>query len=433
MRIVILPSWCPSRNAPHAGSFFLEQAHALAMACPDWQISIVLHDLARARAPLSRPWRLPRFFLDVLRRKKLRITRAASGLMCYEVFLPYLPYRRKMDAYEVSARSLAAHCDIALASIELMSGPADMVHAEACYPAGAALAYLRRAANAVFCLSEHLGPFPPASLCDRAGTPHKIIHNAYRSAHLHSAVSTAIAAKIRALGLSEHVAIMPNFLPDSLGAPSLHAYSKNSDVMRGHEKTDEASSPFHLLAVGGPSMEKGTDILLEAVARSDRDIVLTLIGECARARGFQKRAKDLNIAHKVRFVGTIARDAIGDYYRACHAVIVASRFESFSVVCIEALAHGKPVIATRCGGPEDIVHAHNGLLIAPASSVELVAAISVLMDTYSRYSADTIRQDFLARFSASAIIPLRKAWYQDGVAQKSLALPQSFSMNHSTP
>jgi glycosyltransferase involved in cell wall biosynthesis len=100
------------------------------------------------------------------------------------------------------------------------------------------------------------------------------------------------------------------------------------------------------------------------------------------------------------------------FYRDCDAFILVSRAETFGVVYVEALASGKPVIATRCGGPEAIVHEGNGLLV-PIGDVPAIASAMVKMACNSdRYVAEKIRSDFMKRFSGPAVVGQLLALYR---------------------
>jgi glycosyltransferase involved in cell wall biosynthesis len=69
-------------------------------------------------------------------------------------------------------------------------------------------------------------------------------------------------------------------------------------------------------------------------------------------------------------------------YRDCTAAIVASEFEPFSLVAIEAMSYARPVIATRCGGPEDIVEDEKtGYLVSIGDSEALAERMIRLMDS----------------------------------------------------
>src|SRR5208283_2427341 len=60
-------------------------------------------------------------------------------------------------------------------------------------------------------------------------------------------------------------------------------------------------------------------------------------------------------------------------YRGCWAAIVPSEFEPFSMVAIEAMSYAKPVIATRCGGPEDIVEDEKTGFLVPIGNSDALA------------------------------------------------------------
>jgi glycosyltransferase involved in cell wall biosynthesis len=84
---------------------------------------------------------------------------------------------------------------------------------------------------------------------------------------------------------------------------------------------------------------------------------------------------------------------------------------------VEALACGKPVIATRCGGPEAIVHEGNGLLV-PIGDVQAIASAMVKVARSSdRYNADDIRNDFMKRFSRPAVVGQLLTLYRSVLAE----------------
>ena len=85
------------------------------------------------------------------------------------------------------------------------------------------------------------------------------------------------------------------------------------------------------------------------------------------------------------------------------AFVLSSRNETFGVVIIEALALGKPVIATQCGGPESILRPADGLLV-PVDDVSAMAnAMCQLIERRNDYDPVEIRQSCVARFSETAI------------------------------
>ena len=99
----------------------------------------------------------------------------------------------------------------------------------------------------------------------------------------------------------------------------------------------------------------------------------------------------------------LTRDGVLAAMSECDALVVASRFETFSVVLIEALALGKPVIATRCGGPESIVSPQDGLLVDPGSVEAMASALSELHSSSFNFEPEGIRARCIARFGRAAL------------------------------
>lgn len=92
--------------------------------------------------------------------------------------------------------------------------------------------------------------------------------------------------------------------------------------------------------------------------------------------GVVQHADALGISAFVRFLGSQPRDILPLYYSAADLCVVPSRYESFGLVAVEAMACGTPVIATHVGGLRFTVeHEISGLVVPPDNSEELAAAL----------------------------------------------------------
>ena len=87
-----------------------------------------------------------------------------------------------------------------------------------------------------------------------------------------------------------------------------------------------------------------------------------------------------------------------------NAFVLSSEYETFGVVLVEALALGKPVIATKCGGPESIVTPEVGYLISKNSEKEMTDALLKLYQNWNKFNSLQIRQYCLENFSEKAVI-----------------------------
>ena len=83
---------------------------------------------------------------------------------------------------------------------------------------------------------------------------------------------------------------------------------------------------------------------------------------------------------QVKFTAHLPQEELVSLYRQAAIVVLPSFSESFSYTCVEAMACGKPVIATRCGGPEEIIDDGRTGFLVPAGNAQALAdkIISVL-------------------------------------------------------
>jgi len=73
------------------------------------------------------------------------------------------------------------------------------------------------------------------------------------------------------------------------------------------------------------------------------------------------------------------------------------------MVVVEALASGKPVVATRSGGPETILDEKSGVIVKPGDPDSLVKGIKRIMEGYSGFHPEEIRKKAINRFSTEMI------------------------------
>jgi glycosyltransferase involved in cell wall biosynthesis len=189
--------------------------------------------------------------------------------------------------------------------------------------------------------------------------------------------STALADDARALGGGDvRVVAQGVRIPDAVGEP------------------DE---PPHILYVGRLSEEKGVRELAEAA----RDLPLVVVGDGPLRPLFPEA------------VGFVPPDALGPYYERASVVVVPSRREGYGMVAREAMAHGRPVVATAVGGLLDAVEdGVTGVLVEPGDPSALRRAIADLL-------ADEARRDALGRaallrattlFARAPVSGLRRAY-----------------------
>jgi len=140
----------------------------------------------------------------------------------------------------------------------------------------------------------------------------------------------------------------------------------------------------HVLYVGQLIRGKGVDLLLKALHRLTCDFTATIVGTGNAEPGLRALCTELCLDSKVDFRGWIPNDALGSVYSTARVVVVPSRWpEPFGMIGLEAMHHGRPIVAFGVGGiPDWLDHGINGLA-APEQDVEALAAAieTILTDT----------------------------------------------------
>jgi len=138
-----------------------------------------------------------------------------------------------------------------------------------------------------------------------------------------------------------------------------------------------AGAPL-LLAIGSLGRCKGQDLLIDALSALPATTVLALVGAGPARERLAAQAAARGVAARVRFLGW--RSDVADLLHAADLFVHAARWEGFGRVVAEALAAGRPVVATQVGGiPEFVRHGTTGLLVAPDSAAALASACARLL------------------------------------------------------
>lgn len=131
------------------------------------------------------------------------------------------------------------------------------------------------------------------------------------------------------------------------------------DMERFQDRTPYRHPHPYILAYGRLTHKKGFDMLLDAFAQvqaMNPELDLILAGAGEEQEALQRQAQRLGLADRVHFFGRATPERIVHLLNGCRFVVLPSREEPFGIVALEALAAGKPLLATRVGGlPEFIV------------------------------------------------------------------------------
>jgi glycosyltransferase involved in cell wall biosynthesis/ribosomal protein S18 acetylase RimI-like enzyme len=149
-----------------------------------------------------------------------------------------------------------------------------------------------------------------------------------------------------------------------------------------------------VLSVARLASDKGFEYLIEAAAmlpRTGRRILIAIAGDGPARERLAQLARDRGVTDRVSFLGF--RDDVGDLLAACDLVVLPSLREGLSISLLEAMAAGKPIIATGIGSQREVAaHGEMARLVPPAKA-------SSLRDEILRLAED---QALMARLGTNA-------------------------------
>lgn len=146
----------------------------------------------------------------------------------------------------------------------------------------------------------------------------------------------------------------------------------------------------YILYVGRLEYRKGTHVLIRAIPgilkKFPRTKFVFIGSDCGMKNYLLDKVNEFGVNENVEFIGQLPREELIPYYHESSFCIVPSLWENHPYVILEAMACGKPVIASNVGGiPEIIKDKINGRLIPPGSVSGLTdAAIELLGDAKMR-------------------------------------------------
>jgi glycosyltransferase involved in cell wall biosynthesis len=388
MHVLFIPSWYSTPTEPVRGSFFREQAlalqkagHRVGMLVPPGKLR-TWHGLSEVR----HHWQ--RANTDVT-------VEDDSGIATYRVpwwgwWLSIYPWGRGEFGVQVFDR----YCR--------EQGSPDVVHGHSVLYGGYLAAYIGHRRRVPCVLTEHSPNYQQRYIFPDQGY---FVRYTLRHLDRRFAVSPPLAQALGRYAPEQTIEILPNVVDTAFFSPGTD---------------DFLERPFVFAVVGSLSRRKGHDVLLKAFSAEfggQEDVLVYVAGEGRLRKKLEALIDELGLQRQVTLLGMLPREGVRDLIRRSHAVISSSYAETFGVSLIEAMACGKPVVATCSGGPEWFVNETNGLLVPKGDPVALAVAMRQLVQQYDRYDPVQIRADTSARFSEAAFLKQIETIYQEVVAE----------------
>lgn len=279
----------------------------------------------------------------------------------------------------------------------------DVIHSHLIYPAGFLGTILQRRQKIPNILTEH----SKITVYTRSWFHKYCLKYTIRHSAAIISVSNSLKAEIEKV-FPRPVIVIPNFV----------------DIDKFRIKDPAAGEILNIGFIGGlGNYNKGLDLLLNAVSQiGTKNFILHIGGGGNLTEHFREMANELGIEANCKFYGELSRKEIVEFYSYLDLFVLPSRYETFGIVLIEAMACGIPVISTMCGGPQDIVTGETGILVGKDNAEALAKAIVKMAENLGSYDREKIRRYAEENFGRKAFIDKVTLVY-DELLKKERILP----------
>lgn len=370
MNIIVIPSWYENKSNRTLGSFFREQAESLASM--GHNVYVLYVDIIRFNE-VNRMLATPKLYkytkngITVYRRKKIKIPKTKEKHVykmvengIEELYLTYINKKIKID----------------------------IIHAHSFIWGGCAGTILGKKYNIPIMVTEHYTGYARKLF---SNDEKNIIKYSINNADKVVAVSNGLKNSLKEYmcDKEKEIEIIPNMVDTDL----FNNMKNNIDVKKNEK--------FIFLSICYLMHKKGIDLLLKCFKKAfdeQDDVKLIIGGDGEEKENLIKLCRELAIEEKVEFLGALSRENVAKKMIECNCFVLPSRFETFGVVYIEALATGKPVIATNTDAIYDIIDKNNGLIVEKENEEQLIKALIKMKNEYNKYNSNLISKSCIDKF-----------------------------------
>lgn len=371
MNILLIVSWYKTLDSPMIGSFFEEQARALIKK--GHNVSILYPEFLPYSSSLK---------------SKNEIYNDKGIVTFHYVFKAKVPKNRIIN-YHFFRKELYQFYS---KSISPLFTP-DIIHAHTVFYGGIIADYLSTKTRTPFILTEHFTKFITNDITNKRDL--KYAKNIYKRSSKNIIVSNGFKDLLaKKLNLNKNLfTVIPNMVNS--------IFFEDSPI----EINNNKFPTFFTVSFLTP--RKNHVLILESFAlflQKVPNAKLKIGGNGPMKDELIKHSENLGINQNVIFLGELSREMVANELANTDIFILASTFETFGVVLIEALAKGVPILSTDSVGPRDIVNSFNGILTTSFKKEDFYKSMITMYNNYSNFNKNQIKQDCFNRFSEYTVI-----------------------------
>ena len=372
MNVLIVPSWYPTEFNKISGSFFKEQAEALAKK--NINVTVFAINPIDIKTILNHPikcklFRIQNYFDNDVNTFQINIP--TFGLNRINMF-DYIYVFLFRLYYKILKNKI---------------GNIDIIHAHSFKFAGYTICKLFSKHKKI--ITEHTSLIITNKLSNK---DLKCLKYVVENANLFIAVSNSLKNKIlEVLNIKKNILVIPNIVNNIFN----------------YKKKINTNINFEFVSVSNLVFGKRVDILIKSFAvafNMNNNVVLKIAGDGLERKKLESLIKQLNLEKKVFLLGQLNRENVLNLYQNADAFIMVSAYETFGIVYAESLMCGLPTIGTKNGGAEDILNCYGGYLCNVDDIDNIANSMKYVYNNYNDINRKKIYLETYEKFSEEKVI-----------------------------
>lgn len=371
MHVLIIPSAYPTEEFPLSSIFYKEQA--LAIKEQGHKVGVIFSETRR----------VSKISYNMLTKNHFQIDKYdEDGLITYRLHGWNIFTMRGYAGINLWVKQSLKLFEKYISS----EGVPDIIHVHSALYGGLAALQIKNKYNIPFVITEHSSGVLQGELRE-----HDIpmLKNVYNNADYIISVGEKLKKSI-GIYSNRKVEVIPNIV----------------DIDRFSIKRSKEDDNFTFISISHLKENKNIDLTLKAlkeVIKVYDNIRLIVVGDGPEKENLKKISRELMIDSKIDFIGAISRESLNEIINKADAFVLPSKYETFGIAYIEALACGLPIITSKCGGPEDFFNENIGLMISKCNVDELSNAMINIIENFNKFNSNYLREYVKKRFSKEVI------------------------------
>ena len=376
LKVLFLASWYPNKEHPVSGIFIRRHAHAISKYC---DIAVLYINIGKSDDGLEISRNNGIIEIRVYRR--MRESHNPYVKKVYNYLLVYIDYLiGGYKGYKVVEREF---------------GRPHLAHVNVAIYAGLIGLALKFFHKIPYVLTEHWAGYLQR---DGGFYKHSIIGRHFilavaRNSQAIITVSSALKDAMISCGAKGRFYVIPNVVDLECGASDLSSENQEKKII-----THISLMKDDVKNISG---------IVEAVAvlsQSRSDFEFHILGYGPDENKIMTKSKDFGLLDKtIFFHGMVNAQELARFLSKSAFTVINSNFETFCVAAAESLYCGIPVIATKCGGPEEFVDEQSGILIKCEDKAALISALNYMLDHHSEFDSRQISKKARSLFGSEIV------------------------------